>query len=323
MTVPREKLGLPGGGAADILELKCDPILAGTMSGEEGVLPAYHMHRPSWITLLLDGTVDRKRLCFLLDRSFELTAPRGSIKRGPRSWLIPANPAYFDIEQDLAENNDTMLWKQSSSVAVGDTVYIYVAAPVSAIRYQCSVLEADIPYNFTSGRGAHEPRHAPQARAPISRGLARARGAALARGIFRARAALCAGIAARGDLRREPPQPAEIARKALAEPLPAGEIRAAQPGAAFRRGKAELYPLHLPAAHAHGRYERRGQPPAQAGDRVRFYELVYLAAELPVRRSGALLRRSARSRSSASFSEYRPRRRRYCSREITPSFQSI
>ena len=45
-----------------------------------------------------------------------------------------------------------MLWKQSSSVAVGDTVYIYVAAPVSAIRYQCSVLEADIPYNFTSGR---------------------------------------------------------------------------------------------------------------------------------------------------------------------------
>ena len=152
MTVPREKLGLPGGGAADILELKCDPILAGTMSGEDGVLPAYHMHRPSWITLLLDGTVDRKRLCFLLDRSFELTAPRGSIKRGPRSWLIPANPAYFDIEQDLAENNDTMLWKQSSSVAVGDTVYIYVAAPVSAIRYQCSVLEADIPYNFTSGR---------------------------------------------------------------------------------------------------------------------------------------------------------------------------
>ena len=46
---------------------------------------------------------------------------------------------------------DTIRWKQSSRVAVGDTIYLYVAAPVSSILYQCKAVEVDIPFRRTGG----------------------------------------------------------------------------------------------------------------------------------------------------------------------------
>ena len=39
-------------------------------------------------------------------------------------------------------------WKQGSGIKTGDTVYLYVAAPVSAILYQCRVTETDIPCDY-------------------------------------------------------------------------------------------------------------------------------------------------------------------------------
>ncbi len=41
--------------------------------------------------------------------------------------------------------------KQSNRIAVGDTVYLYLAAPVSAIRYRCRAIETDIPFEFSDG----------------------------------------------------------------------------------------------------------------------------------------------------------------------------
>ena len=46
---------------------------------------------------------------------------------------------------------DIIRWKQSSRVAVGDTIYLYVAAPVSAILYQCRAVEVDIPFRRIRG----------------------------------------------------------------------------------------------------------------------------------------------------------------------------
>ncbi len=43
------------------------------LRGESGVLPAYHMSKVHWITVLLDGTADEDRLKFLLHQSFQLT----------------------------------------------------------------------------------------------------------------------------------------------------------------------------------------------------------------------------------------------------------
>ena len=40
---------------------------------KEGILPAYHMSKEHWITILLDGTVSKEKICELIDISYELT----------------------------------------------------------------------------------------------------------------------------------------------------------------------------------------------------------------------------------------------------------
>ena len=125
----------------------------GSLLLEPGILPAYHMQKASWVSILLDGTVDLQQICFLLDVSFSLTAARARKSRekpsiGPRDWLVPANPRYYDVEAAFRES-DTILWKQSSHIRPGDTVYLYVAAPISAVRYKCRAVEVDIPYRYS------------------------------------------------------------------------------------------------------------------------------------------------------------------------------
>lgn len=76
MNVPRERLGLPGDGIVDILDVKCDPNLSGSLRTEKGYLPAYHMNHENWLTVLLDGTVSLEQIFSLIQMSFELTAAR-------------------------------------------------------------------------------------------------------------------------------------------------------------------------------------------------------------------------------------------------------
>lgn len=155
MDVPREKLGLPGGGCVDILDIKCDPMMSGPLLAEKGFLPAYHMNRGNWITVLLDSSVEKELIFSLLDTSFELTFNRKSLKKSKhivnQEWIVPANPKYFDLEKAFAES-ETICWKQSSNILVGDIIYLYVAAPVSAIQYQCKVVEVDIPAQYDDGK---------------------------------------------------------------------------------------------------------------------------------------------------------------------------
>ena len=59
----------------DILDVKCDPALAGALcaAGKAGgILPGYHMNKNHWITILLDGTVKKERIFPLLEMSREL-----------------------------------------------------------------------------------------------------------------------------------------------------------------------------------------------------------------------------------------------------------
>ena len=57
------------------------------------------------------------------------------------------NPKFYDVEAAFAAN-DIITWKQGAGIMRGDTVFMYVAAPVSAILYKCRVLETDIPYDY-------------------------------------------------------------------------------------------------------------------------------------------------------------------------------
>lgn len=150
MDVGRDKLGLSGKTAVSVINLKIDDvILHDTIIRENGIMPAYHMNKQNWITVLLDGTVPADRICALLDISYNATSSKRRKKavREPKEWIIPANPKFYDVEAAFAKN-DIITWKQGAGIIKGDIVYMYVASPVSAILYKCRVLETDIPYDY-------------------------------------------------------------------------------------------------------------------------------------------------------------------------------
>lgn len=73
---PRERLGLPGGGTVDIVDLKCDPKLQGSLLDGRRYLPGYHMNKEHWLTVLLDGSVSMEELGALAAVSYDLAAGR-------------------------------------------------------------------------------------------------------------------------------------------------------------------------------------------------------------------------------------------------------
>ncbi len=76
MNVPYRTLGIARDGGADILNVKCDPLLIGSLRGKPGFLPAYHMNKDKWITILLDGSAGSEDIKALLAMSYGLTAPK-------------------------------------------------------------------------------------------------------------------------------------------------------------------------------------------------------------------------------------------------------
>ena len=68
LDVPRNKLGLPGTQMIDVVNLKCDPILIGSLRGEPGIFPAYHMNKDSWLSVALDGSAADDQIRLLLQR---------------------------------------------------------------------------------------------------------------------------------------------------------------------------------------------------------------------------------------------------------------
>lgn len=73
MDVPKFRLGLDGEELIDVVNLKCDSVLVGSLLCESGFFPAYHMTKGSWITVALDGTVPDDKIKMLLDMSYHLT----------------------------------------------------------------------------------------------------------------------------------------------------------------------------------------------------------------------------------------------------------
>jgi len=73
MNVPENKLHIGGKKNIDIIDVKCDPLIIGSLLNEKGFLPAYHMNKEKWITIVLDGSVSDDEIYHLLDMSYELT----------------------------------------------------------------------------------------------------------------------------------------------------------------------------------------------------------------------------------------------------------
>ena len=81
LDLPKSKLGLTGETRIDVVNLKCDPILVGSLRAEHGFFPAYHMNKDTWITVALDGSVPDDKLKALLDMSFFATASKIRAKK--------------------------------------------------------------------------------------------------------------------------------------------------------------------------------------------------------------------------------------------------
>lgn len=70
MVVARRKLGLEGDGSLEVIDLKADPVLIDGLLTRPGFLPAYHMNKTHWVSVLLDGTVSYEELRQLLQYSY-------------------------------------------------------------------------------------------------------------------------------------------------------------------------------------------------------------------------------------------------------------
>lgn len=66
-------LGLEGEEMVTILNLKCEPMLIGSLRNQPGVFPAYHMNKEHWVTILLCGSLPEDEVCNLIDLSYDLT----------------------------------------------------------------------------------------------------------------------------------------------------------------------------------------------------------------------------------------------------------
>ena len=150
MDIPRENLGLLGKERVDILNVKlADTSYADMLIHQKGYFKGYHISRGNWVSVLLDGTVPIKDIQSLLAESYAVTSKkyRKAKERPPKEWLVPANPKYYDVIQAFDDKNE-IDWKQGRGIIAGDTIFLYAAAPVSAILYKCIVTNTDIPFDY-------------------------------------------------------------------------------------------------------------------------------------------------------------------------------
>ena len=152
--VAGKTLDLPDNDPVDVINLKVDDLFfRDLLIQEPGITPAYHMNKQHWVSVLLDGTVPEERVFELIDMSYLATASAKKKEkiRPAKEWIVPANPKYFDIVHAFDDKKE-INWKQGAGIKKGDTVYMYVGAPVSAVLYKCRVTETDIPYNYRNER---------------------------------------------------------------------------------------------------------------------------------------------------------------------------
>ncbi len=84
MTVDAKKLGIGAFGELDIVNLKCTDEDRERLAEVENVLPAYHMNKKRWLTVVLDEQEDfDTQLIDLVDKSYSLVASskKSAVKR--------------------------------------------------------------------------------------------------------------------------------------------------------------------------------------------------------------------------------------------------
>jgi len=74
MNVSGTTLGLQTDEEVDVLEVKARPEHIGSLRKKEGILPAYHMNKEHWVSVLLSGPLSAEEIYALLADSHDLTS---------------------------------------------------------------------------------------------------------------------------------------------------------------------------------------------------------------------------------------------------------
>ena len=73
MEIDEKKLGIDSERVVDVLNIKCDPLLIGSLRMKEGFYPAYHMNKDKWVSVIMDGTIPTDEIKALIKLSYNLT----------------------------------------------------------------------------------------------------------------------------------------------------------------------------------------------------------------------------------------------------------
>lgn len=134
MNIDRSKLNPNESGEVEVLNVKLDNLV-NTYLNKEGIYPAYHMSKKSWVSITLDNTLSNEKVMNLIDISFDLSNRK-------KEWIIPANPKYYDIVNSF-NDKDTIAWRKSHNFMINDIVYIYITEPYAYIMFKCVVISLD------------------------------------------------------------------------------------------------------------------------------------------------------------------------------------
>ena len=83
MSVLPGRLGLPGEEPVAVMNVKCGAIMAGSLLSAKGFLPAYHMNKDHWISILLNSSLPDDQIYPLLELSYHSVAPKPRKRRSP------------------------------------------------------------------------------------------------------------------------------------------------------------------------------------------------------------------------------------------------
>ena len=74
MSVKKSKVGQSGDGEVDVLNLKSNPEDSLVLFElYDRIIPAYHMNKTHWISVILDGSLPEGLVKKLVDKSFDMT----------------------------------------------------------------------------------------------------------------------------------------------------------------------------------------------------------------------------------------------------------
>ena len=79
MNVGRDKLSFESTEKTDIINLKADPCVIGSLITVKGILPGYHMNKKNWISVVLEDIENYDILYGLLETSYDITGTKKKI----------------------------------------------------------------------------------------------------------------------------------------------------------------------------------------------------------------------------------------------------